>query len=250
MANLLSGKIAIVTGASKGIGRGIAKALGAAGASVVVNYGSSKREADEVVREIVEYDGKAVAVQADMAKPADVERLFAETKAAFGAPNILVNNAGVYHFQALDEVTVEQFHRQFDTNVLGPLLATREAAKYFGPAGGSVINISSIASTNATAGTSVYSATKAALDSLTRVLSRELGPRQIRVNSLSPGPTDTEGTRAIGVFESEMGKQLVAGTPLGRVGQPEDIAPTVVFLASDAGAWITGESIRVSGGAY
>ena len=250
MINLLSGKIAIVTGASKGIGRAIAQALGAAGASVVVNYGSSKREADEVVREIVERDGKAVAVQADMAQPVDVERLFVESKAAFGTPSILVNNAGIYQFQALDALTVEAFHRQFDTNVLGPLWAMREAAEYFGAAGGSIINISSIASTNATAGTSIYSATKAALDSLTRVLSRELGARQIRVNSLSPGPTETEGTRAIGVFESDMGKRLVAGTPLGRPGQPEDIAPAVVFLASDAGAWITGESIRVSGGAY
>jgi 3-oxoacyl-[acyl-carrier protein] reductase len=246
----LSGKVAIVTGASKGIGAGIAKGLAAAGAAVIVNYAGGKADADNVVREIVQRDGKAAAVQADVARAADVERLFAETQAAFGAPSILVNNAGIYLFEALEAITEEQYRRQFDVNVLGVILATQQAVKYFGPAGGSIINISSIASTNATAGTAVYSATKAALDSLTRVLSRELGPRQIRINSLSPGPTETEGTQAIGVFESEMGKQLVAGTPLGRPGKPADIAPAAVFLASDAGAWITGESIRVSGGAY
>ena len=245
----LTGKVAIVTGASKGIGAGIAKGLAAAGASVVVNYAGSKEGADAVVSEIVAKDGKAVAVQADVAKAEDVARLFAETKRAFGAPSILVNNAGVYHFQALGEISVEQFHRQFDTNVLGLLLATQEASKQF-EAGGSIINISSIAASNAVANTAVYSATKAAVDSVTRVLSRELGPRQIRVNSINPGPTDTEGTQALGVFESEMGKELVAGTPLGRVGRPSDIAPAAVFLASDAAAWITGETIRVSGGAY
>jgi 3-oxoacyl-[acyl-carrier protein] reductase len=245
----LKGKVAIVTGASKGIGRGIATALGAAGASVVVNYSSSQREADEVVAEIVAKDGKAVAIQADMGNPADVERLFTETKRAFGTPSILVNNAAIYQFEPLPNITPEHFHRQFDTNVLGPLLAAREAAKHFEGAG-SIINVSSIVSTNATPGTAVYSATKAALDSLTRVLSRELGPRQIRVNSLSPGPTDTEGSRALGVFESDFGKQLIAATPLGRLGLPADIAPAAVFLASDASAWITGESIRVSGGAH
>jgi 3-oxoacyl-[acyl-carrier protein] reductase len=245
----LTGKVAIVTGASKGIGAGIAKGLAAAGAAVVVNYAGSKEGADAVVREIVAKDGKAVAVQADVAKAEDVKRLFAETKRAFGAPSILVNNAGVYHFQALGEITEDQYRRQFDTNVLGVLLAAQEAAKHF-EAGGSIINVSSIASTNATPNTAVYSATKAAVDSVTRVLSRELGARQIRVNSISPGPTETEGTQAINVFESDMGKQLVAATPLGRVGQPADIAPAAVFLASDAGAWITGESIRVSGGAY
>lgn len=245
----LNGKIAIVTGASKGIGAGIARGLAAAGAAVVVNYSGSQAGADAVVREIVAKDGKAIALQADVGKAEDVKRLFAETKRAFGAPSILVNNAGVYHFQPLGEITEDQFHRQFDTNVLGLLLATQEAAKYF-EGGGSIINISSIASTNATPYTAVYSATKAAVDSMTRVLSRELGPRQIRVNAISPGPTETEGTQALGVFESEMGKRLVAGTPLGRAGQPADIAPAAVFLASDAGAWITGESIRVSGGAY
>jgi 3-oxoacyl-[acyl-carrier protein] reductase len=245
----LTGKVAIVTGASKGIGAGIAKGLAAAGAAVVVNYAGSKEGADAVVRDIVAKDGKAIAVQADVAKADDVKRLFAETKRAFGAPSILVNNAGVYHFQALGEISEDQFRRQFDTNVLGVLLAAQEAAKSF-EAGGSIINISSIASTNATPYTAVYSATKAAVDSVTRVLSRELGPRQIRVNSISPGPTETEGTLALNVFESDMGKQLVAATPLGRAGLPADIAPAAVFLASDDGAWITGESIRVSGGAY
>ena len=245
----LTGKVAIVTGASKGIGAGIAKGLAAAGAAVVVNYAGSKEGADAVVREIVAKDGKAIAVQGDVAKADDVKRLFAETKRAFGAPSILVNNAGVYHFQSLAEITEDQYRRQFDTNVLGVLLTAQEAAKHF-EAGGSIINISSIASSNATPNTAVYSATKAAVDSVTRVLSRELGARRIRVNSISPGPTETEGTQAINVFESDMGKQLVAATPLGRVGQPADIAPAAVFLASDAGAWITGESIRVSGGAY
>lgn len=245
----LNSKVAIVTGASKGIGAGIAKGLAAAGAAVVVNYAGSKEGAEAVVREIVAKDGKAVAVQADVTKAEDVKRLFAETKRAFGAPSILVNNAGVYHFQALGEITEDQYRRQFDTNVLGVLLAAQEAAKCF-EAGGSIINVSSIASTNATPYTAVYSATKAAVDSVTRVLSRELGARQIRVNSISPGPTETEGTHAINVFESDMGKQLVANTPLGRAGLPADIAPAAVFLASDSSAWITGESIRVSGGAY
>lgn len=244
----LSGKIAIVTGASKGIGAGIAKGLAAAGASVVVNYAGDKAGADKVVSEIVAKDGKAVAVQADVAKVEDVKRLFAETKRAFGTPSILVNNAGIYQFAPLGDISEAQFHRQFDTNVLGTLLTAQEAAKHF-DAGGSIINLSSIAASNATANTAVYSATKAAVDSLTRVLSRELGPRQIRVNSISPGPTDTEGTQVLNAFESDMGKKLVEGTALGRVGLPEDIAPAAVFLASDASAWITGESIRVSGGA-
>lgn len=245
----LSGKIAIVTGASKGIGAGIAKALAEAGAAVVVNYAGSKEGADKVVREIVAKDGKAIAVQADVAKAEDVKRLFAETKRAFGAPSILVNNAGVYGFQALGDITEEQFHRHFDINVLGVLLATQEAAKHF-EAGSSIINVSSIVASGAVPYAAVYSATKAAVDSVTRVLSRELGPRQIRVNSINPGPTVTEGTDALGVFESDLGKQLVAATPLGRAGQPADIGPVAVFLASDAGAWITGEAIRVSGGAY
>lgn len=246
----LSGKVAIVTGASKGIGAGIAKGLAAAGAAVVVNYAGGKADAERVVAEIVARDGKAIAVQGDVARAEDVERLFSQTKATFGAPNVLVNNAGIYQFQALEAITQDQYRRQFDVNVLGVLLASQQALAHFPAAGGSIINISSIAATNAIAGTAVYSATKAALDSITRVLSRELGPRKIRINSLSPGPTETEGTQALGVFDSEMGKRLVEGIPLGRVGTPADIAPAAVFLASNASAWITGESIRVSGGAY
>lgn len=243
----LSGKIAVVTGASKGIGAGIAKGLAAAGAAVVVNYAGSKSDAERVVRDIVERDGKAIAVQADVSKAGDVKRLFEETERAFGAPSILVNNAGVYQFQSLEEVTEAEFHRQFDTNVLGLLLATQEAAKRF-QGGGSIINISSVVSTSALPHTVIYSATKAAVDSVTRVLSRELGPRRIRVNSLNPGATETEGTRTLGLFEGELVKKVIADTPLGRAGHPDDITPVAVFLASDAAGWITGESLRVSGG--
>jgi 3-oxoacyl-[acyl-carrier protein] reductase len=246
----LSGKVAIVTGASKGIGAGIAKGLAAAGAAVVVNYAGGKADAERVVQEIVQRDGKAIAVQADVANADDVKRLFAEAKSAFGAPSVLVNNAGVYHFQPLEEITQEQYRRQFDINVFGVILTSQQALAHFGPAGGSIINVSSVASTNATPFSAVYSATKAALDSMTRVLSRELGPRKIRVNAINPGLTDTEGAQALGVFESEMGKRFVESTPLGRVGLPADVAPAAVFLASDASAWITGESIRVSGGLY
>lgn len=246
----LSGKVAIVTGASKGIGAGIAQALAQAGAAVVVNYAGGKQDAERVVREIVARDGKAIAVQGDVSRADDVERLFSEAKATFGAPNVLVNNAGIYDFMPLEAITEAHYRRQFDVNVLGVILATQRALEHFGPGGGSIVNISSIASTNATPGTSVYSATKAALDSLTRVLSRELGPRNIRINSLSPGPTDTEGTQTLGFLRTEVGKRLIDGTPLGRLGTPADIAPTAVFLASDASAWITGECVRVSGGAY
>jgi 3-oxoacyl-[acyl-carrier protein] reductase len=244
----LSGKVAIVTGASKGIGAGIAKGLAAAGASVVVNYANGKDDAERVVKEIVAKDGKAVAVQASVTNSEDVKRLFTETKSTFGSPSILVNNAGIYHFGPVEAVSADDFHLQFDTNVLGSLLTIQEALKYFGAEGGSIINVSSTAALEAPPGTVVYSATKAALDSVTRVLARELAPRKIRVNSLLPGPTETEGTAAIGVFESEMGKSLVAGIPLGRAGLPADIAPAAVFLASEASAWITGEAIRVSGG--
>jgi len=246
----LSGKVAIVTGASKGIGAGIAKGLAAAGAAVVVNYAGGKEDAERVVREIVARDGKAVAVQGDVSQADDVKRVFAETKRAFGAPSVLINNAGIYQFQALEGITEAHYRRQFDVNVLGVLLAAQQALEHFGPGGGSIVNVSSIASTNAVPGTAVYSATKAALDSITRVLSRELGPRKIRINSLNPGPTETEGTQALGFLETDVGKRLVEGTPLGRLGTPADIAPAAIFLASDASAWITGESIRVSGGAY
>lgn len=247
MANL-AGKVAVVTGASKGIGAGIAKALAAAGAQVVVNYASSKQGAERVVAEIVAKDGKAVAIHADVSKADDVARLFAETKRVFGAPSILVNNAGVYAFGTLEEVTEQEYQRQFGINVLGPLLASREASKYFGAEGGSIINVSSVVSTNALPGTAIYSATKAALDSITRVLARELAPRKVRVNAINPGYTQTEGTSDIPYFTEEGKKQIAVQTPLGRVGEPEDIGPVAVFLASDAAAWITGESLRVAGG--
>ena len=248
MSIRLKNKVAIVTGASKGIGAGIARALAAAGAQVVVNYAGDKAGAERVVAEIVRADGRAVAVQADVSKAADVARLYAETRQAFGVPQIVVNNAGVYNFEMLEAVKPEEFHRQFDTNVLGALQVIQEGLKHFDEAGASIINVSSIVSTSSGPGTVVYAATKAALDSLTRVLSRELGPRKIRVNSIGPGPTETEGAHAIGIFESDLAKQLLAATPLGRFGQPADMGPATVFLASDEAAWITGEFLRVAGG--
>jgi 3-oxoacyl-[acyl-carrier protein] reductase len=244
----LTGKVAIVTGASKGIGAAIAKSLGAAGAAVVVNYASSKEGADRVVAEITAKGGKAVAVQGDVAKAADVKRLFAETKKAFGAPDVLVNNAGIYAFDPLENVTEDEFHREFNTNVLGPILTIQEAVKHFGPDGGSVINISSVASTSAPANSVVYSATKGAVDTIARVLAKELGARNIRVNTIAPGGVDTEGVRSSGIIGSDFAKQIVADTPLGRFGQPEDIARVAVFLASDNARWLTGERITASGG--
>ncbi len=244
----LKGKVAIVTGASKGIGAGIAKGLAAAGASVVVNYASSKEGADRVVAEITSKGGKAVAVQGDVAKEADVKRLFAETKKAFGTLDVLVNNAGVYQFAPLESVTEEEFHREFNTNVLGLILATREATKYFGPEGGSVINLGSVASSITPPNSVVYTATKAAIDAVTGVLAKELGPKKIRVNSINPGGVETEGTHSGGIVGSDFQKQMVAQTPLGRFGQPEDIAPVAVFLASEASGWLTGEVLRASGG--
>jgi 3-oxoacyl-[acyl-carrier protein] reductase len=243
----LAGKVAVVTGASKGIGAGIAKALAAAGAAVVVNYASSKEGAEQVVAEITGSGGKAIAVGGDVAKKADVQRLFAETKKAFGAVDILVNNAGVYRFAALEDITEEEFHREFNTNVLGLLLATQEAVKHFRE-GGSVINISSVASRSAPPMTAVYSGTKGAVDTITRVLASELGPRNIRVNAINPGPVETEGTHTAGVIGSDFEKQMIAQTPLGRIGQPADIAPAVVFLASADSGWVTGEVIQVAGG--
>lgn len=244
----LTGKVAVVTGASKGIGAGIAKSLADEGAAVVVNYASSKTGAERVVAEIAGNGGKAIAVQGDMSKAADIARLFAETRKAFGALDVLVNNAGVYHFEPIEKVTETEFHREFNTNVLGPLLATREAVKHFGPNGGSVINISSVASVNAMPETSIYSATKSALDSITRVLAQELGPKKIRVNAIAPGGVDTEGVREAGVIGSDFARQMVAATPLGRLGAPDDIARVAVFLASDEAAWLTGERIAASGG--
>jgi 3-oxoacyl-[acyl-carrier protein] reductase len=244
----LSGKVAVVTGASKGIGAGIAKGLAAEGAAVVVNYSSSKDGADRVVAEISSKGGRAIAVQGDVAKAADVEKIFANTKRAFGRLDILVNNAGVYDLRPLEQVTEEHFHQHFDINVLGLLLATREAAKLFGAEGGSVINIGSEVSDLTPPNSVVYTATKGAVDAVTRVLAKELGPRKIRVNSINPGVIETEGTHAAGVIGSDFEKQLVALTPLGRTGHPDDIAPVAVFLASDDSRWITGDTLAVSGG--
>ena len=248
MNGSLSGKVAIVTGASKGIGAGIAKALAAAGAKVVVNYASSREGADRVVAAIEAAGGKAFAVQGDVSKADDVKRVFAAAKEAYGALDVLVNNAGVFQFAPLEAVTAEEFHREFGVNVLGTILATQEAVSHFGSKGGSVINISSVVSTNAMPNSVVYSATKSAVDSVTRVLAAELGPRGIRVNAIAPGDVDTEGAQTLGMIGSDMEKQLVAGTPLGRIGQSADIASVAVFLASDAAGWITGERLAVSGG--
>jgi 3-oxoacyl-[acyl-carrier protein] reductase len=244
----LTGKVAIVTGASKGIGAAIAKALGAAGAAVVVNYASSKEGADRVVKEITSKDGKAIAVKGDVSKAADVKKLFAETKKAFGAPDVLVNNAGIYAFEPLEAVTENEFHREFNTNVLGPILTIQEALKHFGPDGGSVINISSVASESAPPNSVVYSATKGAVDAISRVLGKELGARNIRVNTIAPGGVETEGFHSIGMAGSDFERQMVADTPLGRLGQPDDIARVAVFLASDNARWLTGERITASGG--
>ncbi len=244
----LAGKVAVVTGASKGIGAGIAKELAAEGAAVVVNYASSKEGAEKVVADITKKGGRARAIQADMAKAADVQRLFAETKQQLGPVDVLVNNAGIYQFNPIEAVKEEEFHRHFNTNVLGPILATQEAVKHFGANGGSVINISSIASTMAPPNTVVYSATKGALDSATKVLAAELGPRKIRVNAINPGYTVTEGVRSAGISGSDFEKQAIQKTALGRAGQPEDIAKVAVFLASSESQWVTGEVIAVSGG--
>jgi len=244
----LTNKVAVVTGSSKGIGAGIAKGLAAEGAAVVVNYASSKEGAERVVSEIKAKGGKAVAIQGDVSKAKDVQRLFADTKKAFGRLDVLVNNAGVYGFAPLEQITEEQFHRMFDTNVLGLILATQEAAKHFGADGGSVINIGSVASSLTVPTTAVYTATKGAVDAVTRTLAKELGPRKIRVNSINPGVVETEGTHAAGVIGSDFQKGFEAQTPLGRIAQPSDIAPVAVFLASEDSAWVTGETLLASGG--
>jgi 3-oxoacyl-[acyl-carrier protein] reductase len=250
LAKPLEGKVAVVTGASKGIGAAIAKDLAAAGAAVVVNYAASKEGAERAVAEIKAAGGKAIAVKADVAKKADVEKLFSETQSAFGRLDVLVNNAGIYEFAPLDAITEAHFHKHFDINVLGLLLASQEAAKRFGPAGGSIINISSIVSTLAPPNASVYSATKAAVDAITRSLAAELGPRKIRVNAINPGLVETEGTLTAGIAaaESEFRKDAEKTTPLGRIGQPNDIGPVAVFLASSDSAWVTGETLRAAGG--
>jgi 3-oxoacyl-[acyl-carrier protein] reductase len=248
MSQKLQGKVAVVTGASKGIGAAIAKHLAAEGAAVVVNYSSSKEGADRVVNEIKSKGGRAVAVQANVAKQADVERLFAETKQAYGRLDILVNNAGIYDFAPLESVTSDHFHKQFDVNVLGLLLVTQHAARHFGPEGGSVVNISSVVARSPVATASVYSATKAAVDAITKSLAKELGPRKIRVNSINPGMVETEGLRGTGIADSDFRKATEAQTPLGRIGQPDDIAPAAVFFASSDSSWITGETLTISGG--
>jgi 3-oxoacyl-[acyl-carrier protein] reductase len=244
----LAGKVAVVTGASKGIGAAIAKTLAAEGAAVVVNYGSSKADAENVVREITAKGGKAMAVQANMSRKADIQRLFAKSKKAFGRLDILVNNAGIYEFSPLEKVTEQHFARHFNLNVLGLVLASQAAAKQFDGNGGSIINISSVVSTLAVPNGSVYSGTKGAVDAITRSLAAELGPRRIRVNAIRPGMVETEGTHSAGVMESDLRKQVEAQTPLGRIGQPQDIAGLVTFLASNESAWITGENYLVSGG--
>jgi 3-oxoacyl-[acyl-carrier protein] reductase len=250
MSRKLEGKVAVVTGASKGIGASIAKHLADEGAAVVVNYASSKQGADRVVAEITGKGGRAVAAQGDMSKPADIKRLFAEAKKSFGRFDVLVNNAGIYGCAPLEEVTPEHFHKQFDLNVLGLILASQEAVKLFDGAGGSIISISSVVATAAPATTSVYSATKAAVDAVTRALAKELGPRHIRVNSINPGLVETEGTTSVGstAVDSDFRKLYEAQSALGRIGQPGDIAPAAVFLASNDSRWITGETLYISGG--
>ncbi|WP_035611637.1 glucose 1-dehydrogenase [Haloferula sp. BvORR071] len=244
----LAGKVAVVTGASKGIGASIAKHLAAEGAAVVVNYSSSKAGADKVVAEITGSGGKAVAVQADLSKPEEVTKLFTETKKAYGKVDVLVNNAGIYEMRPLEQVDADHFHRQFDLNVLGLILASKEALPLFPSEGGSVINISSVVSTARFPGSVAYSATKGAVDAVTRVLSAELGSRKIRVNTINPGMVETEGFHTAGIGGSEMQTAVEAQTPLGRIGQPQDIAGAAVFLASSDSSWITGETFVISGG--
>ena len=248
MSAKLQGKVAVVTGASKGIGASIALHLAQAGAAIVVNYSSSKDGANRVVGEIVGNGGKAVDVQADVSREADVRRLFAEAKKSFGRVDVLVNNAGVYEFLPLEQINREHFQRQFDLNVLGLLLASKEAAAQFGADGGAIINISSVVATAAPPNAAVYSATKAAVDAITRSLAKELGPRKIRVNAINPGMVETEGTHAQGIPDSDFRRQFESQAPLGRIGQPADVAPAVVFLASPESSWITGETLYIAGG--
>ena len=247
----LKNKVAVITGASKGIGAAIAKHFAAEGAKVVVNYASSKESADEVVKDITDKGGIAIAIQADVSKEADVNRLFNATNTAFGGLDILVNNAVYQGYSPIELISLEAFHSSFNVNVLGPILTIQAALKLFGDNGGNIINISSGASKMPLPAASLYSATKAALDAITVSLSKELGAKNIRINSILPGATETEGATAAGVIAgSEYEKMFIANTPLGRRGKPDDIAKAAVFLASDDAAWITGEQISVSGGMY
>ena len=248
MGKKLEGKVAVVTGASKGIGAGIAKALAHEGAAVVVNYASSKQGADRVVADISGRGGKAIAVQGDVSRQADIERLFSEAQKAFGRIDILVNNAGFYEFAPLEEVTEDLFQKHFNLNVLGLLLTTKEAVKHMGSEGGSIINIGSVASSLRPPNSTLYTASKAGIDAITGVLAKELGPRGIRVNSINPGMIETEGVHAAGFVGSDFQKMVEAQAPLGRMGQPDDIAPTAVYLASSDSKYMTGETLLVSGG--
>jgi 3-oxoacyl-[acyl-carrier protein] reductase len=244
----LENKVAVITGASKGIGAGIAKHLAAAGASVVVNYASSKVGANAIVAEITANGGKAIAVQGNVTSQADIDRIFDETQKAFGAVDILVNNAGVYKFGAIEEINAEDFHQQFDTNVLGLLLITQGAVKNFNANGGSIINIGSAVSAITPVASSIYTATKSAVDGITHVLAKELAGKKIRVNSINPGMVETEGTHTAGFIGSDFQAELVRTTPLGRIAQPDDIADVAVFLASEDSRWLTGEILLASGG--
>ncbi|CAN5464664.1 glucose 1-dehydrogenase [soil metagenome] len=244
----LEGKVAIVTGASKGIGASIAKHLANEGAAVVVNYASSKEGADAVVSEIEKAGGKAIAVKADVSKKAEIESLFAQAKKSYGKLDILVNNAGRYEFSPIEGVTEDHFHKMFDLNVLGLILSAQEAVKHFGPDGGNIINISSVVSFLTPPNGAVYSATKAAVDAVTKSLAKELGPKQIRVNSINPGMVETEGLASAGMSEGDFRKKIEGDTPLGRIGQPQDIATAAVFFASSDSAWITGETLVIAGG--
>jgi 3-oxoacyl-[acyl-carrier protein] reductase len=244
----LTNKVAVVTGASKGIGAEIAKSLASEGAAVVVNYSSAKEGAEKVVADIVSNGGKAIAVQGNVASQADVDRIFNEAHKAYGGVDVLVNNAGIYQFGAIEDVTVEEFNRQFNTNVLGLLLVTKGAVKSFGEKGGSIINIGSTVTRITPPQSAIYTGTKGAVDSITQVLSKELGARSIRVNAINPGMVETEGTHTAGFIGGDFHKNMETQTPLGRIGQPNDIAPIAVFLASDDSRWLTGETIIASGG--